>query len=164
MLGPLRTPGFHVPDTTFKPFPRWRPAIKSICRRHGVAWKEIIQSDRLPRVVDCRHHIWWTLRTKYGAALTQIGRRTGGFDHSSVLHGVRRWETIRFERNEQLAIKASDLVKKLHRAIAKHGDLPIVGGFGIADEAPPTAVIALDEDEGDAEASGQKAVAFVLEA
>lgn len=62
-----------------------------------------------------------------------------------------------------MRIKASALIKMLEQAIDKFGDLPVLGG-NITDERPPSKVIALDDDGGDAESSGEKPVGLYLEA
>lgn len=75
-----------------KPFPRWRPVIAEVCRRRRVGWRNIISKSRLPNIVRCRFEIWWQIRTRFGASFLEIGKRTGGFHHTSVMYGVGQWQ------------------------------------------------------------------------
>lgn len=83
--------GRHVPSAADKIALNWRPIIREICARHGVAWREVIGNFRDPRIVACRHEIWWTIHERFGTAFQQIGARTGGFDRSTVSVAVRGW-------------------------------------------------------------------------
>lgn len=82
----------HVPDLTMRPLPRWRPVIEEICRRHRVTWREFVRGYADRRYVACRHEVWWTIRERFGASYPDIGRRTGGFHHSTVLIAVRAYD------------------------------------------------------------------------
>lgn len=67
----------------------WRPVIDAVCRRHRLTLKDVLTTSRLPHLVACRYEIWWTIRQEFGSSLPDIGRRLGGFDHSTVHHGLR---------------------------------------------------------------------------
>jgi hypothetical protein len=70
----------------------WRPIIDDVCSRHRLSYDELITATKADRIVKCRHEIWHSLNKVRGVALAEIGRRFGGYDHSSVLHGVRMHE------------------------------------------------------------------------
>lgn len=78
----------HQP-TEWRPCLAWRAAIRDIVSHHDVCRKDLEAGWRDARHVRCRHEIWWHLHKVMGVPLNQIGKRLGGFHHSTVLHGVR---------------------------------------------------------------------------
>ena len=68
----------------------WRPIADEVAARHGVAVRDMLSGWRSPHLVAARHEFWWRLN-QLGVALAEIGRRTGGYDHTSVRHGVLVW-------------------------------------------------------------------------
>lgn len=82
--------GRHTPDLETKPFPTWMPVIREVCRRHRVAWKEVLAGYRDPRICACRREIRARLYEQFKSSYRTIGERTGGYDPSSVLAGVRK--------------------------------------------------------------------------
>ena len=68
----------------------WRPLADEVAARHGVAVKDMLSGWRSPALVAARQEFWWRLN-QLGVALAEIGRRTGGYDHTSVRHGVMVW-------------------------------------------------------------------------
>ena len=87
------------PATTKEPAPlaasicmAWRAGIDEICRRHGMTFERVMVDSKVDKLVHCRHEIWWWLHRLRGTSLPEIGRRFGGFHHTTVLHGVRKHE------------------------------------------------------------------------
>lgn len=78
----------HQP-TEWRPRASWRPVIRDIVQRHDVCPKDLEAGWKDARHVRCRHEIWWHLNKKLGVPFNQIGKRLGGFHHSTILHGVR---------------------------------------------------------------------------
>lgn len=76
--------------TEANPFEEWRPVIREVCARHGVAWREVVAGYRDPRVVACRHEIWAELHRRFQSSYATIGKRCGGFHASSVLAAVHK--------------------------------------------------------------------------
>lgn len=72
----------------------WRPIAEDVARRHGVSAREMLSGWRIPALREARFEFWWVLWMG-GASLAEIGRRTGGYDHTSVRHGVMKWEAGR---------------------------------------------------------------------
>lgn len=85
----------HRPDLTTPPYPHWMPTIEAICERHGVAWREVLAGYHDRRVAACRHDIWAELYANFDSSFATIGRRTGGYDRSTVRSGVRRFQAAR---------------------------------------------------------------------
>lgn len=64
--------------------------INEVCRRHGVARHEIEGAQQSLELVLPRHEAFYRLRTELRLSLNRIGQILGGFDHSSVIHGIGR--------------------------------------------------------------------------
>lgn len=54
----------------------------------GVPVDAIYERNRRPEICRARHLLWATLRAE-GWSLVRIGKETG-YDHTAVLHGVRK--------------------------------------------------------------------------
>lgn len=70
----------------------WRGVVTTTCRRHGVHERDVLSGWRTPKVVQCRYEIWHAIHTRFGTSLVRIGVRFGGYDHTSIRHGVLRWQ------------------------------------------------------------------------
>ena len=79
-----------VRDRPVRMVAAWRPIIDNICARHGLKLREVISDYQATPLVAARHELWWTIRQR-GVSFPEISRRLGGFDHSTVMYGVRQW-------------------------------------------------------------------------
>lgn len=78
--------------------------IDYVCQAHKVTRKELMSPERRRQVSHARFELYWRLRShtwplggnKY--SLPEIGRALNR-DHTSVLHGLRRWEAILQQRD-----------------------------------------------------------------
>ena len=78
--------------------------IGRVAARHGLTADLLRGADRTHAACVARFEAMWTLyearladgRRRF--SLPQVGRLLGGRDHSTVMHGVRRWEEILMER------------------------------------------------------------------
>lgn len=68
----------------------WRPIAAEVAARHGVAVKDMLSGWRNVALREARFEFWYLLKQR-GVSLAEIGRRTGGYDHTSVRHGVMVW-------------------------------------------------------------------------
>ena len=68
----------------------WRPIVEEVCARHRVSLTELTGGRRVTQVRAARHELWWRLSQR-GVSYAEIGRRLGGYDHTSVRHGVMVW-------------------------------------------------------------------------
>lgn len=71
----------HIPKS-------WLKIIDEVCVRHRLHRKDVLAGWKSVEAVACRQEIWAELRTRTGASLQRIGRRTGGFHHTTVMHGL----------------------------------------------------------------------------
>ena len=65
--------------------------LDEICRQHHVSREEITGRNRTRSVSLARHDLWQRLR-ELGFSYVEIGRLFER-NHTTVLHGVRAWET-----------------------------------------------------------------------
>lgn len=76
---------------------RVRFVIESVCERYSVPTRVLMGRDRHSKTNDCRRECYVILRRMNWRggrpSLPQIGRWMGR-DHTSVLHGLRRYEEL----------------------------------------------------------------------
>lgn len=77
---------------TYNPPPPWRPVIAEVAARHSIHPRDMLCGWKSRTAVAARQELWWLLNRQRGISLAEIGRRLGGFDHTTVSHGVRVWE------------------------------------------------------------------------
>lgn len=68
----------------------------------GVSRTELTGASRNRRIVFARQFVMYWARRKVGLSLPQIGRRLGGRDHTTVLHGCQRYVDKRKAMNRTL--------------------------------------------------------------
>lgn len=76
------------------------PAIHEIvsacCRYFKMPRNEMLAERRTGKVVHARHVAMYLAKTITRRSLPEIGRKLGGRDHTTVLHGIRKMErTVR---------------------------------------------------------------------
>jgi hypothetical protein len=70
--------------------PMWRIIVREVCQKHGVPEIDIFSHRRPHNVVLARHEMMYRMRHETPLSLPQIGKRLGGRDHTTVLHGIRK--------------------------------------------------------------------------
>jgi chromosomal replication initiation ATPase DnaA len=73
--------------------------MREVCEKHGVAVSDIVSRRRTKDLVLPRHEIMWRIRHETPASLPQIGRLMRR-DHTSVYHGIRKYEAYRAKAGE----------------------------------------------------------------
>lgn len=81
-----------------QPVPMTMRAIaEDVCARRNITLAELISHTRTKRVAGPRHEFMWLCRQvrrlngHHRFSFPQIGRFLGGRDHSTVVHGARRY-------------------------------------------------------------------------
>ena len=80
-----------------RPF-RWKAIIRDVCAKHGISLNELMSRRRFKAICAARHECFYRLKNETALSLPQVGRVMGGFDHTTVLAGVRRHEKRMAER------------------------------------------------------------------
>jgi hypothetical protein len=75
-----------------------RPSLKAILLAVAAAFRvpvvDIMSHRRSRRICEARHAAYRIARDLTFLTLPQIGRRIGGRDHTTVLHGIRRTQAL----------------------------------------------------------------------
>lgn len=85
-----------IGPTIMEPYFLWsnigemRAAIAEVCNRYGVTQCDLFSTRRNQKLVAMRHELMWMVKNRTTWSLPEIGRRLGGRDHTTVLHGVRK--------------------------------------------------------------------------
>jgi len=79
----------QIGNPVVMPPAEWLEIIDEACVRHRLHRKDILAGWKSVEAVACRNEIWAELRRRFGTSLTKIGMMTGGFHHTTVLHGIR---------------------------------------------------------------------------
>jgi chromosomal replication initiation ATPase DnaA len=72
--------------------PRWKTIIREVAEKHEVKVVDIISIRRDRKSCIARHEAMWRLKQETTMSFPQIGRRLGGRDHSTVIHGIHKHE------------------------------------------------------------------------
>lgn len=67
---------------------------REICEYFDITRMELVSPRRNVMSVRCRHIAMLMCKRFTGRSLPEIGRRLGGRDHSTILHGIRRIEEL----------------------------------------------------------------------
>lgn len=68
----------------------WTDIVAEVLAKHGVTRAELMSAQRGVHIVACRHEVFYRMSKETTLSLPQIGKRIGGKDHTTVLHGIRR--------------------------------------------------------------------------
>lgn len=71
---------------------KWKQIVTEVAAKHKIGRVEILSRTRRTPIVAARHEAMWRMRAETTLSLPEIGKRLGGFDHTTVLHGVRKHE------------------------------------------------------------------------
>lgn len=74
---------------------RWRHIVEEVIDKHGISFGQLIGRQRSRPLCAARFEAYYRLSQETTLSLPQIGRALGGKDHTSVLHGIRKYR----ERN-----------------------------------------------------------------
>jgi len=92
--------------------PRFATIVKVVAEEFGVSVADILSERRLGNIVPPRHVAMYFGRTLTKASLPTIGRWLGGRDHATILHGVRKIETL-IRTDHDLAERVAKIKRQL---------------------------------------------------
>ena len=69
-----------------------RQIIRETARKHNISTEHLLGHNRRDGVVWARFELMWRARHELGAPYQLIGRVLGGRDHSTIMHGIARYE------------------------------------------------------------------------
>lgn len=68
----------------------WKDIALEVATKHRVTLQEIKGPQRNAYIVLARHELFWRMAHETTLSLPEIGRKLGGRDHTTVIHGMRR--------------------------------------------------------------------------
>lgn len=80
---------FYGPFLRIPPAP-WEIILREVSDKHGISIIDIKSDRRSVPLVRARHEAMYRMSKETLLSYPQIGRRLGGKDHTTVLHGARR--------------------------------------------------------------------------
>lgn len=83
----------------------WRVILQQVAEKHNVAIRDICSSKRDKFITPARYEAAYRMRHEAKMSLPQIGKRLGGRDHTTALHGIRMHEAFLTGRDPQKPIK-----------------------------------------------------------
>jgi chromosomal replication initiator protein len=66
--------------------------IAEVAHKHNISTEHIIRHNRRKEVIWPRFEVMWRARNELNAPLQLIGQVLGGRDHTTVMHGIKRYE------------------------------------------------------------------------
>lgn len=69
---------------------KWKGIVHEVCDKHDIRFSDILSHVRHKRIVAARCEAIYRLRTETELSFPEIGRRMGGFDHSTAIHSYHR--------------------------------------------------------------------------
>ena len=85
---------------TFTPKTDWKADLRELADFYGLTVDDITGKSRRKHIIPARHHAMAMLRQR-GWSYPEIGRKLGGRDHSTVIHGIKKhYERLR-EKQER---------------------------------------------------------------
>lgn len=66
--------------------------IAEVAHKHNISTDLLIGHNRRRGVIWPRFEIMWRARHELNAPLQLIGQVLGGRDHTTIMHGIRRYE------------------------------------------------------------------------
>lgn len=92
---------WHV--ITFKIENRTAPHVKWMkkrCRELGASFSDIKGNRGNAELSNVRMRMYWEMRKNFpNMTLAEIGFAFGGRDHTSIFHGINKWEVMRHEND-----------------------------------------------------------------
>jgi chromosomal replication initiation ATPase DnaA len=73
--------------------PAGRKIIDEVCKARRISENDLLSRRRTDEYVRVRHEICYRLKRETSLSLPQIGRMLNR-DHTSVIHGIRKWEAM----------------------------------------------------------------------
>lgn len=97
--------------------PAWLRITHEVSEKHRVSVEDMRGKSHVKRFVAARSEAYFRIRTETALSYPQIGRRFGGRDHTTVIHGVRRFTgggpKLTIDELQRLQYRANRLSKTL---------------------------------------------------
>lgn len=103
--------------------PAWLRIAHEVSEKHRVSFEDMRGKSHVKRFVAARSEAYFRIRTETALSYPQIGRRFGGRDHTTVLHGVRRFtggaKKLTVDELQRLQYRANRLRRTLATVVER---------------------------------------------
>lgn len=73
------------------PMRPWKAILAEVCKKHGVHPRDVLRHDRRQFICAARFEAFYRVREERPhLSLPQIAKMFGGYDHTTVLNGIRQ--------------------------------------------------------------------------
>ena len=91
-IGPIRIRDILAVASPAESSPKLsRRILQEVCQLYGVNMIDLISDRRTANLVRPRMHCYYRLRTETTLSYPQIGRLMGGRDHTTAMHGYKKF-------------------------------------------------------------------------
>jgi chromosomal replication initiation ATPase DnaA len=73
---------------------RIKKIIFDVCEQTEINWVDLKSERRMKPLLLPRQYLMWRLRNETTLSLPLIGKHIGNRDHTTVLHGVRKYQAL----------------------------------------------------------------------
>lgn len=88
---------FKVESKT-SPHIKW---LKTRCRELGVLYSDIRGRRGSDELCLIRMRLYWEMKNLFtNLSFPELGAAFGGRDHTTILHGIKKWEVLRHENDQ----------------------------------------------------------------
>lgn len=85
--------------------------IRQVAKFYGVSPVDLVSSRRTKHIMEPRQVAMYLAKTLTLRSLPEVGRRMGGRDHTTILHGVRKI-AAKIQKDAELAAKVEALAER----------------------------------------------------
>lgn len=96
-----------------------RDVLKATAIHFGVSVAELMKGGRTKPLVCCRHIAMYIATVVTDHSLPEIGRRFGGYDHTSILHGHNRIRYL-IPKDAEIAANVNAIIRSIPGARVLH--------------------------------------------
>lgn len=92
---------------------------RAVVSYFGITMRDLEGYSRTPELCEARHTAFWLCYKFTAKSFPEIGRRCGGRDHTTVLHGYRRIEKIINSNGQPYTVRSKNGQMRLRTASDK---------------------------------------------
>jgi len=100
-------PEDRILEAITPPAYRWKQIKAEVAKKHSVTLKEMDGPFRNRHIVRARQEACYRMKTETTMSYPEIGRRMGGIDHTTVIHGYRKHAARLIEEMRAVSVAGS---------------------------------------------------------
>lgn len=92
---------------------KFSQVLDVVSKFYSIHTIHIVSQQRTARICRVRHVVMWIAYHVTGMSLSQIGRRLGNRDHTTVLSGLRKIQSLLNHGDARLTVEIADIKKQM---------------------------------------------------